>query len=188
MGDYLARLFGRGGGGQEEVYGHDAELFLDDLEMLMRRGEGGEGEGDENNDDDDDQQQPWTERNLTLSRTTSPPSPTLVVTYRPQLTQPLWADLKTVHEKDGHPGPLLVPAGDDGTVAVVDVDVGVGLLVLVTASMFLRGSPLYTTPSPCPCWPFWSWLIRCSLPRLLLMATAFLRLCLLRGVFFESGK
>lgn len=137
MSEYLARLFSREGeeeGDGEAAYGRDAELFLDDLDMLLMRRDDGEGQGDENNnddheDEDEDHQQARTGRNLTLSsRATSPQTtPTLVVTYQPQLTQPLWADLEAV-EKDGHLEPLLVPA-EDGTVVVVDVgivDAGAG--------------------------------------------------------------
>jgi hypothetical protein len=68
----------------------------------------GDGDGEVDNDqkltyddenEDDDQHQARTERILKLSRTTSP---TLVVAYQPQLTQPVW---ETV-EKDGHLEPL----------------------------------------------------------------------------------
>ncbi|KAK5055992.1 hypothetical protein LTR84_012542 [Exophiala bonariae] len=93
-------------------YGDGAELFLCDLERALRKGtEGlrgeeesivGDGDGDVDDDqklthedENDDQDQARTERNLKLSRTISP---TFVVAYQPQLTQPVWDTV----EKDGH--------------------------------------------------------------------------------------
>jgi hypothetical protein len=126
-----------GAQGLKTRYGDHAEWFLRDLERVLKigregsRGEEehviGDGDGDVNVDDDqkftdddnddDDQHQARTERNLKLSRTISP---TFVVAYQPQLTQPLW---ETV-EKDGHlellPPEITVDVRRDGDA----VDVG----------------------------------------------------------------
>lgn len=107
--------------GRKDRYSHDAEVFLSDLERVLKigregsRGEDehivddGDGDDDQNftQDDNDDQHQARTERNFKLSRTISP---TFVVAYQPQLTQPLWDMVK----KDGH----LEPFPPDTTVDV----------------------------------------------------------------------
>lgn len=75
---------------------HDAELFLHDIEQVgisrITRGEEEiiRGDGGDNNDDNRPSE---TELELTLSG-----SPTLIVAYQPQLTQPLWERV----ERDGH--------------------------------------------------------------------------------------